>query len=87
MKVIFLATFLLIISVAQAIPFIPEGAVGGLGRDAGTAVAGVGAGGVGAGVGVTAVAGNHGHHNSATSVYAGPYFCVWTFILCMNFWF
>jgi hypothetical protein len=82
MKVIFLATFLLIISGAQAIPFIPEGAVGGLGRDAGTAVAGVGAG-----VGVTAVAGNHGHHNSATSVYAGPYFCIWTFILCMNFWF
>jgi hypothetical protein len=61
------------------LPVIPEGA--------GTAVAGVGAGVVGAGVGVTAIAGNHGHHNSATSVYAGPYFCVWTFILCMNFWF
>jgi hypothetical protein len=55
----------------------------GIGRAGGAAAAGVGAG---VGTGVIVDHGTHHSNSSATSLYAGPYFYVSTFILCVNFW-
>jgi hypothetical protein len=53
----------------------------GLGRAGGAAAAGVGAG---VSTGVIVNHGTHHSNSSATSLYAGPYFYVSTFILCVN---
>jgi len=62
---------------------------GGRGRGRGRGVgAGAGAGIIGAGVigGSTAYHGSHRSNSSASSLSAGPYVCVSTFILCLSFW-
>jgi len=69
------------------------GGKGGGGKGFGGGVAGGAAGGIiGGGIVGGAVA-NRGHnggyngtHNSATTLFAGPHFCVSTLILCMGFW-
>jgi len=58
---------------------------GGLGRGIGR---GVGPGIIGAGVigGSTAYDRSHHSNSSASSLSAGPYVCVSTFILCLSLW-
>ncbi|KEH28565.1 hypothetical protein MtrunA17_Chr4g0001901 [Medicago truncatula] len=58
---------------------------GGIGRGIGR---GVGGGVIGAGVigGSTTYDRSHHSNSSASSLSAGPYVCVSTFILCLSFW-